>query len=259
MKIFDKNKFLDNINNIEVKKTINKFLDGLVSMEKSNRDIYISNFFTPLEFNFVSKILKKLDFDFDIIFSSDEYERKLVIIYNKKYDLIDYIEILRLENVVGIEHRHILGSILHLGINREKIGDIVKIDNFWYVYCLKPIGEFIFSNGLSFSKQKIKIDILNEIYIPENFKKFVNEKIVVSSLRLDCFVKELAKTSRELSKKFIKNGDVKLNYDECKDSDRKINLNDIISIRRIGKFKVDFVEGMTKKNKYVVNIKRYDI
>ena len=44
MKSFDKLKILDNINNIEVKKTINKFLDGLVSMEKNYKDIFVSNF-----------------------------------------------------------------------------------------------------------------------------------------------------------------------------------------------------------------------
>ena len=43
------------------------------------------------------------------------------------------------------------------------------------------------------------------------------------------------------------------------DFDKKINENDIISIRKEGKFKVDSFDGLTKKNKFVVNIKRYSI
>ena len=259
MKSFDKLKILDNINNIEVKKTINKFLDGLVYMEKNYKDIFVSNFFTPLEFKYVERILENIDLDFDIIFSDDDYERKFLIFYRDNYSLSEYLETLRFKDISGIEHRNILGSITHLGINREKVGEIIKVDGYWYVYCLKPIGTFLFSNGLKFSGQDLKIEILNENFIPLNFRKYEDERIIVSSLRLDCFVKELARTSREIAQKFIKSGNVNLNYDECKDFDKKINENDIISIRKEGKFKVDSLGGLTKKNKYVVNIKRYSI
>ncbi len=259
MKSFDKLKILDNINNIEVKKTINKFLDGLVSMEKNYKDIFVSNFFTPLEFKYVERILANIDLDFDIIFSDDDYERKFLIFYRDNYSLSEYLETLRFKDISGIEHRNILGSITHLGINREKVGEIIKVDGYWYIYCLKPIGTFLFSNGLRFAGQDLKLEILNENFIPSNFRKYEDERIIVSSLRLDCFVKELARTSREIAQKFIKSGNVNLNYDECKDFDKKINDNDIISIRKEGKFKVDSLDGLTKKNKYVVNIKRYFI
>ena len=259
MKSFDKLKILDNINNIEVKKTINKFLDGLVSMEKNYKDIFVTNFFTPLEFKYVERILANIDLDFDIIFSDDDYERKFLIFYRDNYSLSEYLETLRFKDISGIEHRHILGSITHLGINREKVGEIIKVNDYWYVYCLKPIGTFLFSNGLRFAGQDLKLEILNENFIPSNFRKYEDERIIVSSLRLDCFVKELARTSREIAQKFIKSGNVNLNYDECKDFDKKINENDIISIRKEGKFKVDSLGGLTKKNKYVVNIKRYSI
>lgn len=262
MKSFDKIKILDNINNInniEIKKTINKFLDGLVSMEKNYKDVFVSNFFTPLEFKYIERILKNLDLDYDIIFAGEDYERKFIIFYRNEYVLNDYLETLRFKDISGIEHRNILGSILHLGITREKVGEILKVDEYWYVYCLKPIGTFLFSNGLKFSGQDLKLEILNDNFIPTNFRKYEDEKIIVSSLRLDCFVKELARTSREIAQKVIKSGNVNLNYEECKDFDKKINENDIISIRKEGKFKVDSFDGLTKKNKFVVNIKRYSI
>lgn len=144
MKSFDKLKILDNINNIEVKKTINKFLDGLASMEKNYKDIFVSNFFTPLEFKYVKRILANIDLDFDIIFSDDDYERKFLIFYRDNYSLSEYLETLRFKDISGIEHRNILGSITHLGINREKVGEIIKVNDYWYIYCLKPIGTFFF-------------------------------------------------------------------------------------------------------------------
>ena len=187
------------------------------------------------------------------------YERKFLIFYRENYSLNDYLETLKFKDISGIEHRNILGSILHLGINREKVGEIIKVDGYWYIYCLKPIGTFLFSNGLKFAGQDLKLEILNNNFIPSNFKKYEDKKIIVSGLRLDCFVKELARTSREIAQKYIKAGNVNLNYEECKDFDKKINENDIISIRKEGKFKVDNFGGLTKKNKFVVNIKRYSI
>ena len=44
-------------------------------MEKNYKDIFVSNFFTPLEFKYVERILANIDLDFDIIFSDDDYER----------------------------------------------------------------------------------------------------------------------------------------------------------------------------------------
>ena len=84
MKSFDKIKILDNINNIEIKKTINKFLDGLVSMEKNYKEVFVSNFFTPLEFKYIERILKNLDLDYDIIFAGEDYERKFKGTYDKR-------------------------------------------------------------------------------------------------------------------------------------------------------------------------------
>lgn len=256
MKNFNKIELLDKVNNIEVKKTINKLLDGLISMEK-RKNIYVSDFLTPLEFNFAYKIISKLDIHYDIIFKNEDYDRKLIVFYKQDYDLKNFLEIIKFKDLDNMEHRNILGNILHLGINREKIGDIIKIENYWYVYCLKPIGKFIFSNGIKHLKQDVEVQLLDDIFIFENFREFSNEKIIVSSFRLDCFVKELSKTSREVSKKLIKNSYVKLNYNECNDFDKKVNSDDIISIRKVGKFKVGVVERTTKKDKYIVNVKRY--
>ncbi len=51
------------------------------------------------------------------------------------------------------------------GINREKVGEILKVDEYWYVYCLKPIGTFLFYNGLKFSGQDLKFEIMNDNFI----------------------------------------------------------------------------------------------
>ena len=98
MKSFDKIKILDNINNLEIKKTINKFLDGLVSMEKNYKDIFVSSFFTPLEFKYVERILKNIDLNYDIIFIEEDYARESLIYYRDSYSLNNYLETLKFKD-----------------------------------------------------------------------------------------------------------------------------------------------------------------
>lgn len=255
--MIDSKFYLDNINNLDIRKTISKFIDGLVSMEKSRKDYYVSDFFSPLEFSYALKIVQQSNFDFEVIFNGEEYDRKVIVVkdgisleINDIFDLISFKD-------DYFEHRHILGSILNLGINREKIGDIIKIADRWYVYCLKPMGEFLFSHLSRISKSKVKVELLDEILIFGNFREFEMLRVMVSSMRLDCIVKELSKVSRENAKNLIKGQNVKLNHEECKDSDKKVYVGDVISIRGNGKFKLSSHNGFSRKDKNIIEFKRY--
>lgn len=76
-------------------------------------------------------------------------------------------------------------------------------------------------------------------------------------MRLDNFVSELAKCSRTRASEIIEGGKVFINsVNEFKDS-KKIELNDIITIRGKGKFIFDEIEKETKSGKFLVNIRKY--
>lgn len=255
--MINSNKFLDNIYNLELRKTISKFIDGLVSMEKNRKNYYISDFLSPLEFTYALKVVESTNFDFEIIFDGEEYDRKLILV--KDYEHIDkenFLELISFKDK-NFEHRNILGSILNLGISREKIGDIVKISGRWYVYCLKPIGDFLFSHLDRISRYKVKVELIDEIMIFENFREFEVLDVKITSMRLDCLVKELAKVSRENAKNLIRSQSVKLNHEECKDSDKKVSPGDVISIRGKGKFKIMSHNGFSRKDKNIIELKRY--
>ena len=70
-------------------------------------------------------------------------------------------------------------------------------------------------------------------------------------------VSELAKCSRTRATEIIEDGRVFLNsINEFKDS-KKININDIITIRGKGKFVFIGIEKETKSGRFLVNIKKY--
>ena len=87
--------------------------------------------------------------------------------------------------------------------------------------------------------------------------EFEDVNIIVSSIRLDNFVAELANCSRNNSEEIINEGRVFVNsINEFKPS-KKININDIITIRGKGKFIFDGVEKETRSGRFLLNMRKY--
>ena len=106
-----------------------------------------------------------------------------------------------------------------------------------------------------FSKSKVTIQKIENIRKVELKKEDI--RIVVQSLRLDSIVAQLANTSRTNANEIIIQGRVFINYEEQLKTDKQIKEKDIIVIRGKGKFEIDKIEGITRKNKQILTIKKY--
>ena len=88
-------------------------------------------------------------------------------------------------------------------------------------------------------------------------KKFIDIKIVASSLRLDNIIADLAKTSRSKAIDILEQERVWVNYEVESKATKLIKEKDIITIRGKGKFIVDEIAGSTKKGNYVIWLKKF--
>ncbi|MBQ1390013.1 MAG: hypothetical protein IIY78_10390 [Clostridia bacterium] len=155
-----------------------------------------------------------------------------------------------------ITHRDVLGSLMGLGIKREKIGDIViengratffvKTELSGYVKSqLEKIGREGVSfceTGADLTKAAPKLSVKNS---------------TVASVRLDAVVGECANMSRSKAQLAVKSGAVFVNsltVDKC---DTKITSGDKISIRGSGKYIVEYDGELSKKGKYKITISKY--
>ncbi len=102
----------------------------------------------------------------------------------------------------------------------------------------------------------IDIEKTDEIILDRD--RFMDIKVVVPSYRLDVIVGKLSNLSRNDSTKYIKDGMVLINYEEVNNPSKTISIGDIISIRRVGKFKIDSELLISKKGNYLLNIKKYN-
>lgn len=190
-----------------------------------------------------------------LIFFPEKFSKEMI--EKNYYKILEVIRI-KLPNNINYKHREFLSGIMKLGIKREKFGDILVTNTGADIISLVEVSKYL-KEGLQdltrFRKSVITLENINNIEKVEN--EFENLNIIVSSLRLDNFVSELAKCSRTRATEIIEDGRVFLNsINEFKDS-KKININDIITIRGKGKFVFIGIEKETKSGRFLVNIKKY--
>lgn len=162
------------------------------------------------------------------------------------------------ELVGKYNHSSYLGSLMKLGLERERFGDIICFEDEAYVILLSENAEYVkenLSHLIKFKKALIEIVEIDEIKIkPKEFEEF---KIVISSNRLDNFVSEIIKCSRSKAEEYILSERVFINsVCELKNS-KKLKVEDIITIRGKGKFIIEEFIGQNKKEREIYLIKKY--
>lgn len=153
-----------------------------------------------------------------------------------------------------LSHSDVLGALMHAGLERDAIGDIAVDQNMIYVVCLPSVEEFI---STSISKiANVSVHFVSSDANGMPALTFEHLKINTASMRADCIVSALAHCSRTMAKDMICQGFVKVN-DEILESVKTLCNNDNISIRRVGKFRIGELDGVSRKGRFIVNIDKY--
>ena len=88
-------------------------------------------------------------------------------------------------------------------------------------------------------------------------KMYEEHEIIISSLRIDNVISGIINSSRSKTLEKIKNKEVIVNYEVMNKCSYTIKENDIISIKRFGKYKYVGKINETKKNNYVIKFLKY--
>lgn len=87
----------------------------------------------------------------------------------------------------ALTHRDYLGALMHLGIERSTLGDIMIRDKTAYLFCLEKIAPFIPENLDQVKHTHVQCRILDRM--PEAVRpKLQAVKLIVPSMRLDVIV-----------------------------------------------------------------------
>ncbi|MHB8158883.1 MAG: YlmH family RNA-binding protein [Desulfocucumaceae bacterium] len=154
-------------------------------------------------------------------------------------------------------HRDFLGSLLGLGLKREKLGDILVNDEGAHLVVAAEVAPYIRSNLTGVSRWEVSVDEINRLDLkpPEEKVKMVNT--TVSSLRLDSVSAAGFGVSRSKIAEFITSERVSLNWQVRNSLSYPVKEGDIISIRGRGRVEVAGVKGTSRGGRIFIELKRY--
>ena len=238
----NRHELVNNYKRQEDKLLISQVLDKIENMEKTQK-IMITNFLDMYQISLVESFLKKLDFDnYKLYGGFENAERKVLIVFPNKYtdemlikNYNKFIKIIRIElpeeEKGKYSHRNYLGGIVKLGLKREKVGDILVFDDGADIICIDDFADILKVELSTLTRfQNSKIEIVDLEKLRKREIKLEEIKIIVPSLRLDNFVSDLARTSRNKAGEIIEQERVFINgKSETKLSKQKTK-DDIINI-----------------------------
>ncbi|UFH63482.1 RNA-binding protein [Clostridium cadaveris] len=245
----NKNDFI-NIFNIEDKAYISTLYDKYILSPKIGACIYTNDFYPP---NIWSKLDSRegfLEMKIKSLGGFNDSERR-VIIFNYDDSMELPYTILKIKCKTKFykpTHKDYLGAIMGLGIKREKFGDLIVVDDTGYIVTFNEIAKFISCNLNLIGKAPCIVEnVLKEEDMP--CISFEKQQKLTTSMRIDCVVSSLTGLSRGESEKYIKEGLVLLNYSVLREKSKVIDKDDVITIRRYGKFKIGDVIGKSSKGR----------
>lgn len=155
-----------------------------------------------------------------------------------------------------LNHRDFLGALMHLGLERDTLGDIFVKEKTAYLFCLENMADYICKELTKVKHTNVKCE-LADMNIPALKPTLVDEEFPVASLRLDGIIATLLKCSRREALSFFEDKRVTLNGHVTGRNSTLLKEGDIFSVRGHGKFIFSGSGGNTRKGKIYVHIKRY--
>ncbi len=257
--IINKEEYLLHVNGEEEIKSMRRILD-LIEITINRHNVTYTDFLEPNLISLAKSILNRFEeIDYVIEGGFENAERQIISIFSWYYfyeenkdSHIFPVEIKG--NIKNLKHKDVLGSILGLGIVRDKVGDIGFFEDSIKVTLSKDISDYVLFNLNKIKRENVVVKPISLKDLGKIKEEGIFKDIISSSMRLDAIVSEAYNLSRSDSQKLIQSNLVKVNYSEENKTSKNIELNDLISVRGKGRFRVASIDGMTKKERIKLKI-----
>ncbi len=210
-----------------------------------------SHFLNPYEEKLVTRVLEEKKIPYDLVRCHALCENGVIVFGDQESPITVYW----VETDGTVEHRDVLGTLFSIGMEKGTIGDILVEKTGFYLTNLTKMNSFLEENLYQIKKQLVTLKKVPKIELTESH--FQEIDLIVSSMRLDQIVSRLSNQSRSMTKKVLQEKKVIVNYREIEDLSYLLKEGDILSIRGVGKFKIQGKKSDTKKQKEIIEVWKY--
>ncbi len=156
----------------------------------------------------------------------------------------------------ALNHRDFLGTVLSVGVKREKIGDIICGTGKTVLFVGEDIAPFLCEQITKVGGEgvSLKVGLSAPLDVARTYKEI---RMTVASPRLDNVVKALTGLAREKAAALITSGLVSLCHQPCQSVSKTVSEGDIVSVRGYGRFRIASLSNLTKKERVVLVAYKY--
>lgn len=240
------------------------FLDKSLELIQRVEDTYsleVTSFINPHQAKILESLANK--YQLQTFVSSDYFpsEWVRVIIAPSYYQLdkedfdLTLLEIVYPSKFQQLNHSQIFGTLMNrLGLDRRTFGDILVEKDRAQVLVDKRFTQFFIDHISKIAKTPVKLQEVSFERLLRVQEAQVSKEILASSMRLDKLVASSFKLSRSDASQLIFGKHVKVNYSIIDNPSYLVGLNDLISVRRFGRFKIVKENGFSKNGKHKLTI-----
>ena len=237
----------------------------LANRSYNNNQYTFTDFLTPAELGDFLDNLSDLPPCGYTIYGGYEGAERVVLRFGREADLgyeesfpIVYVRIepVNAKFAEDLTHRDVLGSIMNLGMEREKLGDIIVKNGKIWVICLTSLASLITSELTRIRHTTVYCKV--EETLPEDLSpQFEELRIQVAQARADAVVAKLCKLSRNGAATLFLEGKVAIGGRAMQNHSYTLKEQDVVSVRGFGKYRYIRAEGTTKKGNNILLFERF--
>ncbi len=228
-----------------------------------------SCFYAPADLCDIEKINPPIGIEYKLWGGHISAERKVVTAYpdflnieDEQLNQVSDITVLNITNTArkSLSHRDFLGALMSMGIERDRIGDILIHNDEAIVFVCGSMADYIEQELVKVGNCRINIRRFSDVgddCLSDFLPKKESRVIIIASMRLDCIIADVYSLSRSEAKRLIESESVRINYKTAVDSDKILEHGDLVSVSGKGRFEISDIEGNTKKGNLRLSVLIY--
>lgn len=155
-----------------------------------------------------------------------------------------------------LTHRDFLGALMHLGIDRGKIGDIVCSDSS-YVFCEENIHKYIMEQLTQVKHTMMKLTLFENMQSVRVSLQFKEQSEIIASNRIDAIIAKAYHLSRAEAAGYLRAEKVFINGKCITNCNQYCENHAVVSVRGMGRFLFETDNSLSKKGKLRVRFMKF--
>lgn len=155
-----------------------------------------------------------------------------------------------------LSHRDYLGSLMNLGVDRSKLGDILIQDGSAYLFCEEKMADYLRTELTRVRHTTVNAQICDcaDLHYEPKLQEITGS---VASVRLDALLSLAFHTSRSSLIGLIEGGKTFVNGRLVTSNGCRLKEGDLVSVRGYGRFRYCGVSASSRKGRSFVKLEKY--